>query len=226
MKEEEFSELRHLLKEAIRASNRTTHAVRSIARPIWVLILTVLFSFPWIFIAVIAQTPLPLIFVAGTLLIGTIASIVVLRAELAKSGVPDSVLPARPKGPLKIKAEAQENTLPPLEPQFWSERSWKLATPLSGTTVEDFNTKYWKSLSLDEKEKVASIFRLLTRDERGLWHVSGQPDLVSLEEAELLENWLERVSPRPLDAWKQAGKPPFASWKSGEFQTWLSEVEN
>lgn len=226
MKEDEFSELKHLLKESIRASNRTTHAVRSIARPTWVLILSGLLSIPWIVISAISQAQEPLLFVALTVFVGTIASIVVLRSELAKSKIPESLLPPRVRVGGADGEDYDEIESPSFEPRFWSERSWKLATPRSGLSVEDFNKNYWESIGPDEKEKVASIFRLLSRDERGLWHVAGQPDLLSLEEDDIFEDWLDKVAPAPLRAWKTAGEPSFASWTSGDFQSWVSKDSN
>lgn len=226
MEDDDYSELRHLLKEAIRASNRTTHAVRSIARPVWVLILTVLLSLPWVVISIIAESVGPLILVAVALLIGTIASIVVLRDELAKSSIPDSLFPARPRGSSGRMAPSEGNAIPAFEPQFWSERNWKFATPLSGTSIEDYNTGYWMALNPDDREKVASTFRVLTQNERGLWHVAGQPDLLSLDESDVFEEWLDRVAPGPLAAWRKAGEPSFGSWSKGFFAKWLSGLEN
>ena len=89
MASQEHEEIVALLKESIAASNRTNHAVRSIAVPSTIMLVTFLIFFPFALFSLIAESEGGLIFASLILIVGGIIAIAVQIQETGASKIPD-----------------------------------------------------------------------------------------------------------------------------------------
>lgn len=89
MVSQEHQEIVTLLKESIAAANRTNHAVRSIAVPSTIMLVTFLVFFPFALFSFIADSEGGLIFASLILIVGGIIAIAVQIQETGASKIPD-----------------------------------------------------------------------------------------------------------------------------------------